>query len=183
MRLETTRLCLRDWLQTDIDDLVEGLNDLTLSKWLAYIPHPYNSQHAQSWIDHCSSIQKQGQRSNYEFAVELKEEEKVIGGVSLARINLIHGTAGGGIWISSKYQGKGFGTEAFGERIRFAFEDLELRRLENGFFKGNESSFKMQQQFGYKLEGEKRQSYICMADGEPKDECITGLLKHEWRKI
>jgi hypothetical protein len=40
----------------------------------------------------------------------------------------------------------------------------------------------LQQQFGYRLEGEKRQAYRCLADGEVKDECITGLLRDEWWK-
>ena len=38
----------------------------------------------------------------------------------------------------------------------------------------------MQEQFGYKLEGKRRKAFICMADGEVKDEIITGLLKEEW---
>lgn len=69
-----------------------------------------------------------------------------------------------------------------GEKVRFAFEDLNLRRLENGFFKGNNASLAMQERFGYKLEGEKREAYRCMADGEFKDECITGLLRKDWKR-
>ena len=42
----------------------------------------------------------------------------------------------------SNYQGHGYGAEAFGEKIRFAFEELKLRRLDNGFFEGNTSSLK-----------------------------------------
>ena len=70
--------------------------------------------------------------------------------------------------------------EAFGKRIDFAFNELKLRRLENGFFEGNRSSFKMQDKFGYKIEGIRRKAFRCMADGEIKDEFITGLLKDEW---
>ena len=88
---------------------------------------------------------------------------------------------GGGIWINFDYQNQGYGTEAFGERLRFAFNELKLRRIENGYFKGNESSFKMQQKFGYKIEGMKRKSLICKADGKIKDEYITGLIKQEWK--
>jgi ribosomal-protein-alanine N-acetyltransferase len=183
MRLETKRLVLRDWAQKDIPDLVEGLNDLGVSRWLAFVPHPYTEQNAKSWIDFCAAAEKKGEgRDSFEFAIELKSESKVIGGVSLTRISQIHQTAGGGIWLSSRYQGHGYGSEAFGEKIRFAFEDLNLRRLENGFFKGNEASFKMQERFGYKSEGEKRKAYRCMADGELRDECITALLKEDWIK-
>ena len=182
MRLETKRLTLRGWESSDISDVREGLNDLSVSSWLAFVPHPYTESDARKWIEFCLGLKGPPQASAYEFAVELKAEKKVIGGVSLNRISFPHGTAGGGIWMSSRYQGQGYGAEAFGEKIRFAFEDLKLRRLENGFFKGNEASLRMQQRFGFRLEGEKRAAYRCMADGQLKDECTTGLLCEEWIK-
>lgn len=182
LRLETARLVLRAWTPADIPALIEGLNDLRVSRWLAFVPYPYTTEAAESWLAYCTQLsEKRRERDQYEFAIELKSEQKVIGGVSLTRVSRLHGTAGGGIWLNARYQGHGYGTEAFGEKIRFAFVDLHLRRLENGFFKGNEASFAMQQHFGYQLEGERRQAYRCMADGTLKDECITGLLKEEWK--
>jgi RimJ/RimL family protein N-acetyltransferase len=181
VRLETARLVLRDWTVDDIPDLIEGLNDLSVSRWLASVPHPYTKADAESWITYCTHLSEKGpHRDAYEFAIELKSAQKVIGGVSLTRVSRLHGTAGGGIWINARYQGHGYGTEAFGEKIRFAFVDLRLRRLENGFFTGNDASFAMQRRFGYQLEGVRRQAYRCLADGTLKDECITGLLKDEW---
>lgn len=182
-QLETARLILRNWHPSDTSALVEGLNDLSVARWLAFVPHPYTLEDAERWIEHCqSAASKPGSPTGYEFAIELKSERKVIGGMSLRQISSVHGTAGGGIWLSAKYHGHRYGSEAFGEKIRFAFEDLKLRRLENGFFKGNDASRAMQEQLGYKVEGERRQAYRCMADGELKDEVATGLLKEEWKK-
>jgi len=183
MRLETKRLILRDWVKADIDDIIEGLNNLDVAKWLAFVPNPYTRQNAEEWINHCIGKAAKGRdRSSYDFAIELKYEPKVIGGVTLDRISRMHGTAGGGLWLNANYQGLGYGSEAFGEKIRFAFEDLKLRRLDNGFFDGNVSSLKMQEKFGYKVEGMRRKAFSCMADGELKDEHITGLLVEEWKK-
>ncbi|MGE5614742.1 MAG: GNAT family N-acetyltransferase [Bacillota bacterium] len=183
MVLETKRLILREWNENDIDDLVEGLNNIEVSKWLAYVPYPYTKENAVRWISYCRQIAAKGtDRTSFEFAIELKSEKKVVGGTSLVNINRFHGTAGGGIWINARYQGQGYGTEAFGKRIEFAFNELKLRRLENGFFAGNQLSFKMQEKFGYKIEGLRRKAFVCMADGELKDEYITGLLKEEWIK-
>ena len=181
MRLETERLILRDWEDKDIDDLVDGLNNYEVSKWLAFVPYPYTKENAKSWISFCSeNIKKGDNRNSYDFAIELKSEGKVIGGVSLDKINKFQGTAGGGIWLNSKYQGFGYGTEAFGKRIEFAFEVLGLRRIDNGFFDGNEISSKMQKKFGYKVEGKRRAGFVCMADGKAKDEITTGLLREDW---
>ncbi len=184
MKLETNRLILRDWTLKDINDLVEGLNDTEVAKWLAFVPHPYTIADAEKWIQYCiTNSNNEAERSAYHLAIELKSEQKVIGGVSIDKINNYQGTAGGGIWLNHKYHGLGYGSEAFGKRIEFAFEELKLRRLENGFFKGNDSSFKLQEKFGYKVEGVKRKALICMANGKIMDEYITGLLKEDWTRI
>ena len=172
--IETERLVLRAFKLTDADDIVEGLNNLNVSKWLAFVPYPYTREDAIKYIE--DSINNK----LYNFAIVLKSENKVIGSTQLSNISEIHGTAGGGIWINEKYHGNGYGTEAWGARIRYAFNELGLRRLENGYFEGNESSFKMQEKFGYKNEGVRRKKFISMATGKVEDEYITGLLKEEW---
>lgn len=181
MKLETNRLILREWDLGDVDDLVEGLNDLEVAKWLAFVPHPYTGAGAERWIAYCIKLSSEEKgRAAYHLAVELKSTGKVIGGVSIDKINRMQGTAGGGIWINAKYQRMGYGSEAFGKRLAFAFEELQLRRLDNGYFKGNETSFRLQEKFGYKAEGVRRNAFVCMANGEIMDEYTTGLLKEEW---
>lgn len=180
--METDRLIIRKWKEGDINDLIEGLNNINVSKWLAFVPFPYLRKNAEQWINHCIRNDNENNKSGYEFCIELKSNRKVIGGMSISAINKVNGTAGGGIWLNENYQGKGFGKEAFAEKIRFSFEELGLRRLENGFFDGNDSSKFLQEKFGYKIEGKRRKKFFCLADGELKDEIITGLLKEEWIK-
>src|SRR3989338_4137496 len=74
MRLETKRLVLREWRKDDIDDLGEGLNNLEISKWMAFVPYPYTKKDAQNWIKHCKNTARKQQ--NYCFAIELKSEKK-----------------------------------------------------------------------------------------------------------
>ena len=172
--IETDRLILRQWKLDDVNDVVEGLNNLNVTKWLAQVPYPYTEEDAKGFIT------KSIENNLYNFAIVLKKENKVIGGTQLTNISYVHGTAGGGIWLNEKYQGKGYGTEAFGARIKYAFEELGLRRLENGYFKENEKSHKMQLRFGYKDEGIRRKKFISQSTGKYEDEYITGLLREEW---
>ena len=158
----------------EIDDLVEGLNNINVSKWLAFVPYPYTLDDAKDYI------KKSIETNAYNFAIVLKSENKVIGATQLTNISLTHKIAGGGIWINEKYHGFGYGTEAWGARIKYAFNVLNLRRLENGYFKGNTASLKMQTKFGYKFEGIRRQKFKSMSTGNFEDEYITGLLKEEW---
>jgi ribosomal-protein-alanine N-acetyltransferase len=180
--LTTERLILRAWEEKDIDDLVEGLNNLEVSKWMGLVPYPYTLKIAADWIASCQKLSHDEQ--NYEWAIVLKSENKVIGGTGLSDIDAAQGTAGrGGIWLNSNYHGYGYGTEAFNCRLDFAFNTLGLRRVSNGFLVGNQCSQKMQEKLGYKIEGLKRQAYLCVADGQIKDEVMTGLLREEWRGL
>jgi RimJ/RimL family protein N-acetyltransferase len=179
--LETKTLILRPWRPEDIDQLVEGLNNVKVSQWLAFVPHPYRRSDGLKWIEHCQRLSPcDGAPSDYEFAIERKADRTVIGGVSLNSIDREHGRAGGGIWIGAAYQRLGYGREAFGERIRFAFDTLHLLELHNGYFPGNEPSWDLQRRFGYKRTGAEPRRLRCLADGSWKDEIGTNLHRDDW---
>jgi len=182
MRIETKRLILREWENKDSNDLINGINDLDVTKWLLVVPYPYKKKDAKLWISHCKKSAKDKKRANYEFAVELKEEGKLIGCFSLNKIDKFQKTATLGYWLSKNYHGKGYGTEALKELIKFAFNKLKLRRLNASVFLGNPSSGKILEKFGAKKEGLKRKADVCKADKKVKDEVVYGLLKEEWKK-
>ena len=181
MIIESKRIILRSWEQKDIDDLVEGLNNINVSKWMASVPFPYTKQEAESFISYAKKLNENSK--DIMLAIVLKENNKVIGGTSIESINKKDGTAGGGIWLNEKYQKNGYGTEAFCTRIKYAFDVLGLRRMENGYFPNNEKSKKMQQKLGYREEGIRRKRFLCLATHEYVDECVTGLLKEEFVEI
>ena len=177
--IETSRLTLRSWREEDIEQLALGLNDLELARWLAFVPHPYTTSHAESWIERCQQISSASTRPvAFEFAIELRSERLAIGGVSLNKIDWKAGTGGGGIWIAKAYQGRGYGREAFEAKVRFAFRDLGLEKLVNGYFDGNENSWAMQRKLGYRRVGEVASR--SMADGRQTIEHVTMLLRSDW---
>ena len=135
MKIESKRLILRNWEDGDIEDIVEGLNNIEVAKWMAGVPYPYTESDAKQFIQHTKD---QDENVNISLATVLKENNKVIGGTEIRNINRKDGTAGGGIWLNEKYQKNGYGTEAFSIRNKYSFEVLKLRRIENGYFRGNE---------------------------------------------
>lgn len=181
MIIESKRIILRNWEEKDIDELIEGLNNINVSKWLAAVPYPYTKKDAEEFITYAKLSEEDSK--DLMLAIVLKENNKVIGGTSIQCINKKDGTATGGIWLNEKYQKNGYGTEAFSTRVKYCFEILGLRRLENGYFANNEKSKKMQEKLGYKYEGIRRKKYLCLATNEYVDECITGLLKEEFIEI
>lgn len=172
MKLATERLILREWKLTDTSDMVEGLNDFDTAKNLT-VPFPYKKEHAESFI----TKHLKNDKNNFYFAIVLKSENKVIGGTSL---EIKNGTnkIKGGIWLNKKYHGKGYGSEAWKARARFAFETLNVNKLENGFFEHNEISWKMQQKLGYKIVG--RTTNFCPALNKKVVEIVTSLTKEDF---
>lgn len=177
MVIESKRIILKSWEDDDVEGLVEGLNNLNVAKWMAGVPYPYTENDAKNFIERSKN---NDENIKIALAIVLKENNKVIGGTEITNINKKDGTAGGGIWLNEKYQNNGYGTEAFSEKIKYCFNALGLRRMENGYFPGNEQSRKMQEKLGYKNEGIRRKRFLCLATNEYVDECITGLLKEEF---
>lgn len=183
MKIETKRLILRELADRDIDDLVEGLNDLRVSRGVSFAPFPYTKKNALEWVKICQKLSKIKNRNSYNFAIELKSEEKVIGSISLDNINNFQGKSTGGFWINSKYLGRGYEAEALSARICFAFDKLKLRRIESNIFGTDSPLIKIQKKLGYKIEGMKRKSFRSMADGKIRDEIMMGILKEDWVKF
>lgn len=171
--IETGRLILRKWKLNDIDDLAEGLGDFNVAKNLT-VPFPYTKKEAEEFI----KLHLDDNENNYYFAVVLKESNKVIGGTSI-EIREDSKTIGrGGIWFNKNYLGKGYGTETWCARAKFAFEVLNLTELQNGYFDFNEISWKMQKKIGFKQIGQ-RKNYSHALQKEVI-EILTSLKKEDF---
>lgn len=173
-KIETPRLVLRPWRATDVDALAAALDDMEIARWMAFVPHPYTPLHARAWIDKCLTKPPDAR----DFAITLKSDGALIGGVSLNKVDRQAGTAGGGIWIAGLHQGSGYGREAFEAKIDFAFDTLVLTKLVNGYFDGNARSRAMQEALGYRRVGETDSR--CMADGRVTIEHVTELVRGDW---
>ena len=73
MIIESKRLILRNWKDSDIQDLVEGLNNINVSKWMVSVPFPYTEKDAKNFIEYakqqddssnCIKRKKQSNRWN-----------------------------------------------------------------------------------------------------------------------
>ena len=173
MRIETERLIFRKWNEYDVDFIVDGLNDFEVAKNLTS-PFPYVKQYAIDYIQK----HEEHKDSDFVFAIVCKENGEVIGGTNITLNE--EGEYRGGIWIRKKYQGKGYGTEIWTARAKFAFDVLGLNEIYNGFYYFNERSKKMQLKIGYKIIGEKEN--YCPALKSSVKEIVTRLKKDDFEK-
>ncbi len=168
--IETERLILREWTLKDVGDQVEGLSNFETAKNLT-VPFPYTEKNSIEYI----TKHLKNDANSYAFAVQLKGTEKVIGGTSL---DLREGEYNGGIWLNEKYTGKGYGTEVWMARAKFAFEVLKADKLENGYFEFNNRSKHMQEKIGHKTVGKSQK--FCPALNRDVVEVLTRLTKTDF---
>jgi RimJ/RimL family protein N-acetyltransferase len=180
MRLITKRLILRRVEVKDVKSIIENINNLNVSKWLLVVPYPYKMKDAKWWINHVKKEKKD--KKSYNFGIELKAEKKIIGGISLDKVDKRQGTASTGYWLGENYWKKGYGSEALKAVFNFAFNKLKLRRIEAEVFEGNPSSGKLLEKYGFKKEGVKRENNVCKADKKVKNAICYGLLKREYKR-
>lgn len=84
MKIESKRLILRNWEDGDVNDIVEGLNNIEVAKWLASVPYPYTENDARNFIERAKN---NDENVKMLFAIVLKENNKVIGGTEIRNIN------------------------------------------------------------------------------------------------
>jgi len=180
MRLETKRLILRTPKLKDADDIVEGIGEYDVSKMLLVVPYPYKKKDAIEYIKKVSG--RLNKKTEYIFYIELKSEKKVIGNISLGKINRLDNTATTGSWINKKYWKRGFVTEAKIAVIDFAFNKLKLEKLRTEVYKDNKASNATQKKLGYKVEGFQLKSRTSLASKKTHDVIFYGLTKNNWVK-
>jgi RimJ/RimL family protein N-acetyltransferase len=116
--------------------------------------------------------------SIWKWGLALRENNKIIGTVTLFNLNLSNGRAEIGYAMGSAYWGKGYMNEALTALIVHAFDVVKLRRLEADVDPRNTPSVRTLERLGFQREGFLRERWH--VEGELQDAFFYGLLKHEW---
>ena len=145
--LETERLILRPWRESDAESLYEYAKDPRvgpISGW------PVHTSVANSRDIICDILSAAGT-----YAVVLRGTDKAVGSIGLkvgAASNLVlpANEAEIGYWIGVPFWGRGLIPEAARELIRHAFEDMGMTALWCGWFDGNEQSRRVGEKCGFR---------------------------------
>jgi RimJ/RimL family protein N-acetyltransferase len=115
------------------------------------------------------------------FAVRLLEDNELLGWVELDGILWTHRVGGIGIGIGDQtYWGKGYGYEAMQLALQFAFDELNLHRLQLTVFSYNNRAIALYEKLGFRREGAYRE--FLQRDGKRHDMYLYGLLYREWQE-
>ncbi|WP_059103138.1 GNAT family N-acetyltransferase [Shouchella shacheensis] len=119
--------------------------------------------------------------TRHDFAICLMNTNQIIGDLAILEIDHNNNKAMFRIALHSKtVYSKGYGTEATQLAQTFAFEELNLNRLELQVFSHNIRGIKAYEKAGFKKEGTLRQSLYM--NNRYSDEVIMAILKEEYFK-
>ncbi len=117
------------------------------------------------------------------YAIVLKKMGLPIGSISLHHNDLAEkeDEAELGYWLGVPYWGQGIMTEAAGELLRHAFEDLHLARIWCGYYEGNEKSKRVQEKLGFRYQWTSDVAVPQMS--EIRKGHASLLTEEDWRKM
>ncbi|ASW75286.1 acetyltransferase [Chryseobacterium piperi] len=170
--LETERLILRQLTHNDAKDLFEYFSlDIVMEYYdLATF---VKLEEAEEVIEHFNTEFKN--KKGYRWAIELKEEKKVIGTCGYHNWFHEHFKAEIGYELNPKFWQKAYMTEAIKPILAFGFNEMNLHRVEAFIDPANISSEKLLLSTGFQKEGTMRDFFF--EKGKFVDATIFGLLK------
>ena len=175
-RLETERLILR---QFKIEDYVEMYNNWAcedaVTKFLTWQTHT-NQDVTKSVL--ADWIPKYENKDFYNWAIELKEENRLIGNISVVSLREETLSAILGYCMGSKWWGKEIMPEAGKAVLKYLFEEVGFNRIAANHDKNNPNSGRVMQKIGMTYEGTLRSAGFC--NQGIIDDVRYSILKSEW---
>lgn len=176
MFLETERLILRPWEESDADDLFRYASHLEVGPIAGWPEH--------TSVENSKEIIKSVFSAPETYAVVLKETMHPVGSIGLmigsaSNIGIPDTEGEIGYWIGVPYWGQGLIPEAVCEIMRHGFNDLNLEKMWCGYFDGNTKSKRVQEKCGFRYHHTK-ENVPCALEGIFRTEHITCLSKEEW---
>lgn len=178
--LETKRLILRNYKETDIDDYFEYASSNDVGPRIGFEPHKTKD----SALDRLKlEIEKP-----FHFAIVWKELNKVVGSIELmnckterySNLKIEPNAKEIGFLLSPDFWGKGIMPEATEAVLNFAFEELLINDVYIGHVSKNDQSKRVQEKLGFKIVGE-LENYRKWIDGETVSLIERKLTKDDWK--
>ncbi|MBQ9801788.1 MAG: GNAT family N-acetyltransferase [Clostridia bacterium] len=176
-RLETERLLLRPMRVSDAADMFAYACDPEVTRYLLWRPHP-NIEHTRSYLEYLAGRYRLGM--HYEWAVILKEENRMIGTCGFVSIDCTHRKAEIGYVLNPQYRGQGLMPEAVRRVLAFGFDMLSLHRIEARYMVGNDASRHVMEKVGMTFEGVCREAML--VKGAYRDIGVCAILAPEYRR-
>jgi RimJ/RimL family protein N-acetyltransferase len=146
---------LRAFEREDGERCYRWMNDPNIVRTLKS-RYPIAFQNESEWLER--AMHPDGTERH--FAIERKDDRSHIGNASIHDIDCVSRTAGFGLFIGEPAAwNKGFGSDAIGTLVRFAFDEMNLQKLRINVFDYNDRAKHVLAAHGFVQEGRLRRDF------------------------
>ncbi|QXX80444.1 GNAT family N-acetyltransferase [Alcaligenes faecalis] len=176
MTLQTERLILRPWQNSDAEDLYVYANDERVG--------PIAGWPAHTSVEESAEIIRTVFNMPEVYAVEQRDNGRAIGCIGIligknSNFKLSEEEGEIAYWIGVPYWGQGLIPEAVREVMRHAFETLKLNALWCGYFANNTQSHRVQAKCGFRHHRTEENKYNPFLR-DYRTEHISRITAQEW---
>ncbi|MGW6279788.1 GNAT family N-acetyltransferase [Kribbella sp. NPDC055071] len=177
--IETDRLTLRRYVESDYDDLLRLQSNPDVARFLLYDART-PEQVKEALVGRMTDVPMDTVDQALTLAVIERENGVHLGEVTLFVQSVEQRTGELGYVFHPESAGRGFATEAAVELLRLAFEELDMHRVIARLDARNTASSKLLQRLGLRQEAHfVRNEFL---KGEWTDELVFAMLADEWNK-
>ena len=120
--------------------------------------------------------------ASYFFSIRTLAEDRLIGQLVLDVVDWSGRDAFVGLGIGeTEYWGQGYGTDVMNILLRFAFTEVNLRRVTLTVFEYNPRAIRSYEKAGFRHEGRRRDALH--REGQRWDELYMSILREEWMEL
>jgi RimJ/RimL family protein N-acetyltransferase len=173
--IQTQRLTLRLLTDADIPALFEIFSHPEVMRYWSSPPMTEPAQARQMLVRNQEAYRSQ---SALPLGIERHADNLLVGTCTLYNFHIASRRAELGYALGRPFWGAGTMHEALEAFIAYAFETLDLNRLEADIDPRNLSSARTLDRLGFQMEGHLRERWI--VSGEVSDTWLYGLLRRNW---
>jgi ribosomal-protein-alanine N-acetyltransferase len=174
--LRTARLLLRPFTEADTDAIFAVMSNPRVMRYWDSPPWKERAQ-AERFIERSRRMEQDGEGAR--LAIERTADGAFLGQCGFFRWNPTFRSGAIGYCLDESAWGQGYGTEAIGAMLQWAFDTLDLGRVQAELDTRNPASARVLEKLGFVHEGTLRED--CIVDGEVSDSRVYGLLRRQWK--
>lgn len=174
--LETDRLVLRRTVKSDIDEFFFIQLNPNIRRYLGTNRLGDDLEKNRKYFNE----EKYNELNYYRWTIVRKEDNKILGCIYLNIHDEKARTAGIDYWIREDAWGNGYTTEASRKILNFAFDTLNINRIESCGGKDNPGTYKVMEKIDLKYEGERKEG-IFYYYGGLENLVLYGITKEEYK--
>lgn len=168
---------LRRLQMSDADDIFEIIDSQRdyLGKWLPFVETTEDVGSIQKFISNV--ISKPEERS--EFTYSIRKNNQLVGLIDIKTTDLSNKRTEIGYWLSEDFQGEGIMSRSVQRICDYAFNNLNLNRVEIKCATGNIPSKSIAKRLGFLLEGTEREGEL-LSNNKYTDLEVYSMLKRDF---